>query len=259
MLLLVLVLVLSLSNVLSLSCVKGKKDSFQYCEPSNQDKNICRCNNIKINGTGYSDCKSTYDGTPWCYVTKSSPCRDKKYSAQNEMIKATFGHAAPDIYFSDQACQQRIDFSSDELTTFLPGIELRGQEKETWIDAPTPEACEAECYARKSGCDAWTFFQSPNQRRRKNYAWNNDKNCRLKSGRICLNFLSSRRRNSRAISGFNCVDPVGFTLLPDLKIQCWATDNVLPDFCPVAGAIANGIEFTPATVRFTFSYSKRSF
>ena len=73
---------------------------------------------------------------------------------------------------------------------------VRGQEKETWIDAPTPEACEAECYARKSGCDAWTFIQSTTQKNRKNYAWNNDKNCYLKSGGLCLNFLSSRRRNS---------------------------------------------------------------
>ena len=83
MLLQMVILVLSLSNVQSLSCVKGRGDSFQYCEPSKQDKNVCRCNNIQINGTGYSDCKSIYDGTPWCYVTESSPCRDKRYSAQN--------------------------------------------------------------------------------------------------------------------------------------------------------------------------------
>ena len=127
MLLQMVILVLSLSNVQSLSCVKGREDSFQYCEPSNEDKNLCRCNNIQINGTGYSDCKSIYDGTPWCYVTESSPCRDKKYSVQNGIVKATFGHAAPDIYFSDQACQQKIDFLFEELPTFLPGIELRGQ------------------------------------------------------------------------------------------------------------------------------------
>ena len=202
MFLLVLILLLALSNVRSLSCIKGRGldggDSFQYCEPSKQDDdiNVCRCNNIQINGTGYSDCKSIYDGTPWCYVTKSSSCSDKKYSALNEIIKATFGHRAPEVYFSDQACQQRIDYSSEELPTFLQGIELNGQEKETWIDVPTPEACEAECYARKSGCDAWTFIQSTTQKNRKNYAWNNDKNCYLKSGGLCLNFLSSRRRNS---------------------------------------------------------------
>ena len=246
MLLQMVILVLSLSNVQSLSCVKGRGDSFQYCEPSKQDKNVCRCNNIQINGTGYSDCKSIYDGTPWCYVTESSPCRDKKYSAQNGIVKATFGHAAPDIYFSDQACQQKIDFLSEELPTFLPGIELRGQEKETWIDAPSPEACEAECYAGKSGCDAWTFVQSTTQKNR-----NNDKNCYLKYGGLCLNFLSSRRRNSRAISGFNCFDPAGEILLPDLKIQCWASNNVIPDFCPIAGANANGTQFTPASVRKT--------
>ena len=83
-----------------------------------------------------------------------------------------------------------------------------------------------------------------------------EKNCHLIIGRICLNFLSSRHRNSRAISGFNCLDPVGEILLPYLKIQCWTTDNVIPDFCPVAGAKANGTEFTPAaSVRFTFLFA----
>ena len=234
-----LLILVFVPNILGYSCVKGFGNSFQYCEPPNQHQNLCRCSNIQVNGTGYSDCQSIYDGTPWCYVTKNSPCPDKKYSALNKMVKATFGHAAPDIYFSEQACQNTFDYSAIELPTFLPGFELRGAEKEGWLDAPTPEACEAECYALKSNCDAWTFIQSKEDKNR----------CRLKYGRICLNFLGARRRNAKAISGFNCVDPVGEILLPDLKIKCWATTKVTPDFCPVAGA--NATEFTPSSVRET--------
>ena len=155
---LLLVLAITQKCVLGYSCIKenedGQSTKFQYCEPSDREK-TCRCNHIQINGTGYSDCESLYNGKPWCYVTEDSPCRDKTRSSKNSVLQFHVGNIIGDIYYSKAACQNTNFESPIRLPTFLPGYELVGGipydgDLETSIYAPTPEACETECYTRKS-------------------------------------------------------------------------------------------------------------
>ena len=288
------------------------------------------------------------------------------------------------IYYSERACRNSNDVNAQvDLPSFLPGYELiggipiAGKPLEISVVAPTPEACETECYTRGSECDAWTFIPGEDQVDRvdenpvvqtiegkycifpfrykgkkyydcttddsengkawcattidskgkvvpgkwgdcrndgcktiqnknciipfnykgKQYfkcttddsengkAWcatkvNSEGNvifgnwgdcqngcpigsiartarsientCRLKNGIIegntCLNTISARRKNSKAISGFNCYLGGG----DDRK--CWSINGVFPDAtCPfrfeAAGADTDGTSHTSGTVR----------
>ena len=260
------------------------------------------------------------------------------------------------IYYSERACRNSNDDNAQVgLPSFLPGYELiggipiSGQSLEISVPAPTPEACETECYVRGSECDAWTFIPGEDQvdrvddnpivqtiegkycifpfryKGKKYYdcttddsengkAWcattinskgkvvpgkwgdcRNDQSlelivekslasvglplspgdtirrvfeaisgtnartarsientCHLKNGitegNICLNTISARRKNSRAISGFNCYLGGG----DDRK--CWSINGVFPDAtCPfrfeAAGADTDGTSHTSGTVR----------
>merc|ERR1719367_977855 len=174
MLRLLLFLAITQKCVVGYSCIKenevGQSTKFQYCEPSKLER-TCRCNHIQINGTGYSDCKSVHNGKRWCYVNENSPCRDKTLSSKNKAIQEDThtGYNVGKIYWSEAACQNPDYDSSIDLPTFLPGYELAreksygGENVETSIFAPTPEACETECYTRKRNCDAWTFIASEDQ------------------------------------------------------------------------------------------------
>ena len=64
--------------------------------------------------------------------------------------------------------------------------------------APTPEACETECYTRRvQFCNAWTFIPGKDG--------DYDNQCWLKIGAdLCANKGQALKRNSRAISGFSC-------------------------------------------------------
>ena len=57
-----------------------------------------------------------------------------------------------DIYHSYEACKTKSDFVT--LPDFLPGYELVGEDQTPEFGgggfyAPTPEACETECYTRR--------------------------------------------------------------------------------------------------------------
>jgi len=238
-------------NVLGNSCIQGRnvdysgfETTYRYCEPPPSDIGRCKCHNIHINGTGKGDCSSLWNGTPWCYVIgEDSGCKDKTKSAKNE----EFGKVVPysrdpyspikDIYFSEDACAGDYDLPwKVGLEDFLPGYELLGTDPPKEFGgggfyAPTPEACEAECYTRSNDhCNAWTFIPGESGE------------CYLKLYRVCENTLKARRQNPKAISGFLCyTHPVG----PDTRdyTQCWSTTgNSKPDFCPYYAFQAHGSE-----------------
>ena len=78
-------------------------------------------------------------------------------------------------------------------------------------------------------------------------ARNTKNNCILKVDQnICLNTLTSRRKNANAISGFNCFLGGGE------DTRCWSTNNSLR-FCPfifeTAQAYADGTTHTSGTVK----------
>ena len=104
------------------------------------------------------------------------------------------------------------------LEDFLPGYEVLGSDPPKEYGgggfyAPTPEACETECYNRGSKyCNAWTFIPGESGE------------CFLKVDDVCENTLKARRQNPKAISGFLCYSG---------RTQCWSTSgNSKPDFCP---------------------------
>ena len=122
------------------------------------------------------------------------------------------------------------------LEDFLPGYEVLGSDPPKEYGgggfyAPTPEACETECYTRGSKyCNAWTFIPGESGE------------CYLKLNGVCENTLKARRQNPKAISGFLCYS---------WKTQCWSTTgNSIPDFCPYYAfyAFASELENLSGTV-----------
>ena len=131
-----------------------------------------------------------------------------------------------DIYFSEDACAgNHLLPRKVGLEDFLPGYELLGSDPPEEFGgggfyAPTPEACETECYNRdyyylnrgSKYCNAWTFIHGESGE------------CFLKVDDVCENTLKARRQNPKAISGFLCYSG---------RTQCWSTSgNSKPDFCP---------------------------
>ena len=122
------------------------------------------------------------------------------------------------------------------LEDFLPGYEVLGSDPPKEYGgggfyAPTPEACETECYTRGSKyCNAWTFIPGESGE------------CYLKLNGVCENTLKARRQNPKAISGFLCyAHPV--TTDTRAYTQCWSTTgNSTPNFCPYASNSAVGGE-----------------
>ena len=199
-----------------------------------------RCHNIHLNGTGKGDCSSLWNGTPWCYVIgEDSGCKDKAKSSRNEEIRKIVPSqkALKDIYYSEDACAGDYELPwKVGLEDFLPGYELLGKDtpKESGgggFYAPTPEACETECYTRGHDyCNAWTFIPGESGE------------CFLKSGDVCYNTLKARRPNPIAISGFLCY---AHPVYPDMRSfqQCWSLmGNSFPDFCFESSAAASGTE-----------------
>ena len=199
-----------------------------------------RCHNIHFNGTGKGDCSSLWNGTPWCYVIgEDSGCKDKAKSSRNEEIRKIVPSqkALKDIYYSEDACAGDYELPwKVGLEDFLPGYELLGDDtpKESGgggFYAPTPEACETECYTRGHDyCNAWTFIPGESGE------------CFLKSGDVCYNTLKARRPNPIAISGFLCY---AHPVYPDMRSfqQCWSLmGNSFPDFCFESSAAASGTE-----------------
>ena len=186
-----------------------------------------RCHNIHLNATGKGDCSSLWNGTPWCYIIgEDSGCKDKTKSAKNE----EFGKVVPysrvpyspikDIFFSEDACAGNYELPwIVGLEDFLPGYEVLGSDPPEEFGgggfyAPTPEACETECYTRGGKyCNAWTFIDE-------------DEKCFLKADFICENTLRARRQNPKAISGFLC-NQVFYDHPIDDHIQCWSTTDNL--------------------------------
>merc|ERR1719328_26453 len=206
--------------------------TYRYCEPPVEDRGRCKCHNIHINGTGDGDC-----GSGWCYVIgEDSGCKDKQISSRNEDFrKAVYLNGKPKtIYWTKEACTgNHLLPWKVGLEEFLPGYEILGSSPLYEFGgggfyAPTPEACETECYTRKNNyCNAWTFIPGESESENK---------CYLKLDNVCENTLKARRANPIAISGFHCQVDVSIS-------SCWSTTgNSVPDFCPYAQAGADGSE-----------------
>ena len=139
-----------------------------------------------------------------------------------------------DIYFSEDACAgNHLLPRKVGLEDFLPGYELLGSDPPKkngggGVYAPTPEACETECYVRGSdNCNAWTFIPGESGE------------CYLKGFDVCKNTLKARRPNPKAISGFLCYSHP----LASEDTQCWSTTgNSTPDFCPYYQLQSSGSE-----------------
>ena len=197
-----------------------------------------RCHNIHLNGTGKGDCSSLWNGTPWCYVIgEDSGCKDKTKSAKNEEFNNVVPSKIKDIFFSQDACAGNYELPwIAGLEDFLPGYEVLGSDPPKEYGgggfyAPTPEACETECYVRGNDyCNAWTFIPGESGI------------CYLKLKGVCENTLRARRQNPEAISGFLCY---AHPVRSDTRdyTQCWSTTgNSTPKFCPYASSAAVGTE-----------------
>ena len=180
-----------------------------------------RCHNIHLNGTGNGDCSSLWNGIPWCYIIgEDSGCKDKQKLAQ-EIPQEFESYQWKDIYFSEDACAENRELPwKVGLEDFLPGYEVLGSDPPKEYGgggfyAPTPEACETECYNRGSKyCNAWTFIPGESGE------------CFLKADFICENTLRVRRQTPKAISGFLC-NQVFYDHPIDDHIQCWSTTDNL--------------------------------
>ena len=197
-----------------------------------------RCHNIHMNGTGKGDCSSLWNGTPWCYVIgEDSGCKDKQKSSKNEEFNNVVPSKIKDIFFSEDACAGNYELPwIAGLEDFLPGYEVLGSDQPKEYGgggfyAPTPEACETECYVRGNDyCNAWTFIPGESGI------------CYIKLKGVCENTLKARRQNPKAISGFLCY---AHPIAPDTRdyTQCWSTTgNSTPKFCPYASSAAVGTE-----------------
>ncbi len=87
--------------------------------------------------------------------------------------------------------------------------------------APSPEACETECFVNKKNCAAWTFYQG-------------SKTCYLILGdskgnsEVCFHQQAAKRKNAEAVSGFICqtASKNGYS--------CWSTHkNKRLNVCPL--------------------------
>ena len=128
-----------------------------------------RCHYIHINGTGDGDCKSVFNGKRWCYVVGvASGCKDKKKSTFSDQVFGAWD--LNEVHYSEDACKNHTDHDNESTNDislgnedFLPGFELTGYDAIPefgggGIIAPSPEACETECFVRDKSCSGWTFM-----------------------------------------------------------------------------------------------------
>ena len=172
-----------LPTYLCFSCLEDygydTNTTFRYCQ--SPIKTSCECHNIHFNGKGDGDCSSMENGVKWCYIIGSmSQCKDKKVSALNNLLPK----GLETIYYSEEACanfEKQENFGNEE---FLPGFEIIGSDLSFefgggGFNAPTPEACETECFVRESVCSAWTFIINPEGKKSRKVGWG-----KLEEGKI---------------------------------------------------------------------------
>jgi hypothetical protein len=98
----------------------------------------------------------------FCTAGNASICKDKKISKHNNNFPYM-----NDVWFSEEACEgvtDRVEEVGNE--DFLLGYQLDAEDLHKLhggggFVTPSPEACETECYVRRSNeisCAAWTFI-----------------------------------------------------------------------------------------------------
>merc|ERR1712223_729406 len=171
------------------------------CETSEK----CQCDNIQIAGNakdlyklkGGSDCKtiSSTTGEPWCYVSSTSPCNDKKISRLAN-TKNNLWHNNP-IYYSYDACKPGIketfQIGNEKLMEGVKILEdrLKSGDDDLSFYMESYEDCQEECHDRCGICGAWSFD-------------NVEQICYLHTNDACCGQLNKRERNSEFTSGYIC-------------------------------------------------------
>merc|ERR1711971_1288168 len=159
----------------------------------------CKCENLKFANFDYEMIggpEQCQKDDKFCYVSENSNCDDAEYSSVNGKHSNIWLN--PEVYFSYDACDARIQDDNTGNEEDLEGVKITGDDNEDLeLYLETSADCKKECSSRCEQCGSWSFDKS-------------EKTCYLHSVDSCCGQLGKREINSGFNSGYNCQ-------------ECWST------------------------------------
>merc|ERR1712062_628496 len=167
----------------------------------------CQCGNIQLYDkekgklVGGSSCESSAGNRGnWCFVSSTSPCRDKLESRIAKPLRNLWHNNT--IFGSYDACkpENRIEMAINQET--IAGMRivedvLEGSDGYSTnsvaleIETGDHQGCQEECEAQCSKCGAWSFDETNGI-------------CYLHTVDACCGQLRKRKPDSNFISGYRC-------------------------------------------------------